>query len=365
MDTNKIIDRFIKYVKTDSQSRDEIRFCDLITSELEALGFKVTKDYNAGEKCGSNGYNIYAKLPGEGTPILLSAHLDTVFPGKNINPVIRDNVIYSDGTTILGADDKAGICSILSAIAYMNENNIAHRPVEVLFSLCEELGLLGSRYADYSVVESRQAVVFDTDTVGRIVNSAAANMVLHFDFFGKSAHAGISPEKGKHALKAAAEAISNIPVGHVDDISVMNISNFLAPGKTNVICDKASFDMEIRSLKEERLQEHIQSTLNTISNACKLFDVTFEYETDRHSNVIAVSEDSTLIKEVVAAYKELGVDATLTQTFGGCDATNLCNAGIEAINVGIGMKDVHGCNEYIAIDDLVTTTKFVLNLLRK
>ncbi|MBE5816845.1 MAG: M20/M25/M40 family metallo-hydrolase [Clostridiales bacterium] len=365
MDTNKIIDRFIKYVKTDSQSRDEIRFCDLITEELEALGFEVTKDYKAAEKCGSNGYNIYARLPGEGTPILLSAHLDTVFPGKNINPIIENGVIHSDGTTILGADDKAGICSIISAMTYIKENNIPHRPVEILFTLCEELGLLGSRYADYSMIESKQAVVFDTDNVGEIINSAAANMVLHFDFFGKAAHAGISPENGKHALKAAVEAIYNIPVGHVDDISVMNVSNFLAPGKTNVICNKASFDMEIRSLKEERLQEHIQATLNTVEKACKAYDVTFQYETDRHSNVIAVDKDSTLIKEVVSAYEKLGVSATLSQTFGGCDATNLCNAGIEAVNVGIGMQDVHGCNEYIKTEDLITTTGFVINLLSK
>lgn len=160
--------------------------------------------------------------------------MDTVAPGYGISPILRDGVIYSDGTTILGSDDKAGIAAAMEAVQTIVEKGLPHRPIEFLLTICEENGILGSKYADYSKIISKEAIVLDNEDVGHLVNQAAAYMKIHFSIQGKSAHAGVSPEKGIHALKAVAECISGIECGRVSEISVVNVANLLCPGQTNI-----------------------------------------------------------------------------------------------------------------------------------
>lgn len=156
--------------------------------------------------------------------------------------------------------------------------------------------MLGSRYADYGKIKSKTALVLDGEDIGEIVNSAAANIVMSISFFGKKAHAGVCPENGIHALKAAAYAAANIPVGHVDDISVQNISNFVSEGPTNIVADKASFDMEFRSYDEDTVQKHIADALAVMKEACEKFGTTFEYDSERHSGAFTVDPESQFIK---------------------------------------------------------------------
>ena len=148
MDTNRLTERFMDYVRCDSESRDERRFCEKLEAELVALGLEVRRD-DVSESTGSNGFNIHARLNGTGKPLLFSCHMDTVFPGKGITPVIRDGVICSDGTTILGSDDKSGIAAVMESLHRIVEGNLPHRTIEVMFTVCEEIGLLGSKNADY------------------------------------------------------------------------------------------------------------------------------------------------------------------------------------------------------------------------
>ena len=333
MNKQRLLDRFLRYINCPSESGSERSFCELIEQELSALGLEVKRG-EVGEKCGSNGFNLYAFLPGDGEPLLLSAHLDTVSPGVGIRPVIEDGVIRSSGDTILGADDKSGVAAILEALETLHEGGLAHRPVEVLFSICEELGLLGAKYADYSLFHSKQAIVFDSSANGAVVNRSPANVVLHIAFQGKSAHAGVAPEQGIHALKAAAEAVSHIPCGHVDELTVMNVANFLAPGKTNVVPAQASFDMEIRSFEEETLQKHLRETEQAVKDACEKFGTQYTLSLDRHSDVLYVPEDCKLVTDLFEVYRRLGAEPFCKSTYGGCDATWLFANGIDAVNVG-------------------------------
>lgn len=159
--------------------------------------------------------------------------------------------------------------------------------------------MLGSRYADYGKIKSKTAIVLDGEDIGEIVNSAAANIVMSISFFGKKAHAGVCPENGIHALKAAAYAAANIPVGHVDEISVQNISNFVSEGPTNIVADKASFDMEFRSYDEDTVQKHIADALAVMKEACEKFGTTFEYDSERHSGAFTVDPESQFIKDIL------------------------------------------------------------------
>lgn len=362
-ENSRLIDRFLRYITCDSESGSERQFCDMIECELKALRLDVVRD-EVRERCGSDGWNVYAAMPGEGEPLLFCAHLDTVAPGRGIRPVIgEDGVVRSSGDTVLGADDKSGVAAVMEALHIIREQGLPHRPVEVLFTVCEELGLRGSRHADYSRIKSRQAVVLDSSKNQALINRAPANMALHIDIKGKPAHAGVAPENGVHALKAAAAAIANIPCGRVDECTVMNVANLLSPGKTNIVPADASFDMEIRSFEEERLAKRIDEARSALDSACAQFGASYTMTQDRHSDVLYVPEDSALVQSLIAAYRKLGVEAKPESTFGGSDATWLYKNGIDAINVGTGMRAVHGVGEYIAVKDLLLTCDMVLHMM--
>ncbi len=363
MDAARLMERFLRYVRCGSESGNERDFCLLIEEEFRRLGIDFLRDV-VGEAVGSNGWNLIASIPGEGEAILFSCHMDTVTPGQGILPILENGVIRSAGDTILGADDKSGIAAVLEALECIFEEGVSHRPVELLFSLCEERGLLGSRHADYSRFKSKEALVLDTGEIGRVINRAPAIVHLHIRVHGKASHAGVEPKKGVHALKAAAEAIANITCGQPDDMSVMNVANFVSEGATNVVPDLATFDMEIRSFTEELLQKHIREAESALQKACRTYGATYELALTRHSDPLYVAEDGPLLTKVRELYATMGVQVRVEGTFGGCDATWLNAHGIAALNTGTGMQQAHSVHESIALADLQTVTSLVYGLIR-
>ncbi|MBR5305337.1 MAG: M20/M25/M40 family metallo-hydrolase, partial [Oscillospiraceae bacterium] len=212
MNTQRLVDTFLKYVQIDSESFSELNMAKAVISDLEELGFSVYMD-DCGKEIGSNAGNVYATLKGDENrePILFSAHMDTVKPGIGVKPVIADGVIRSDGTTILGGDDKSGITAVIEAMRMVKEQNISHPDIEIVFTVCEEQGLLGSRHLDYSRITAKKAVVLDSSgDAGKIITSAPGQVKIDGCFVGRSAHAGIAPEKGISAIQIAAEAVSNM-----------------------------------------------------------------------------------------------------------------------------------------------------------
>ena len=362
MNQERLLQRFLRYVACASESFHERAFCLLVEEELKALGVQVERQ-EVGEKCGSDGWNIHGFLPGTGEPILFSAHLDTMPPGENIRPVITDGIIRSSGDTILAADDKAGIAALVEAIAMIVESGAAHRPVEILLTLCEEVGMLGAKYADYSKIVSKEAVVLDFDAVGIIINRSPAYIRLYFRIDGKSAHAGLSPDQGINALKAAATAVANIPCGFIGEMSVQNVANFAAPGRTNAVSDVATFDAEIRSYEEETLQALAAEMERQVAAACAAVGATYSVRRERFSDALYVPEDSPLILALSAAMEQCGVTPSVEKTFGGCDATWISANGIDVVNIGVGMEGAHSVQEYIAVADLVATTEILLKVI--
>lgn len=143
IDQNRALESFLRYIAIDSETHHEKPMTELLVRELEALGLTVTVD-RVGEDPAveSDSGNIFATLPGDETlsPMLFSAHQDTVTPGRGIRPRVEDGYVYSDGTTILGADDKSGVAAIMEALRVIREKELPHRPIEILFSVREEGG---------------------------------------------------------------------------------------------------------------------------------------------------------------------------------------------------------------------------------
>ena len=209
----RLLSTFVDYVQIDSESKNEKAMSERLVKDLSSLGFEAYAD-ESGKAAGSNGNNVYCYIPGtlDLEPILFSAHMDTVTPGIGIEPIIEDGYVKSKGNTILGGDNKAGICAVMEALKTIKEHDLPHRPMEIVFSISEEVGLLGAKNLDYNNLKSKKAIILDSGgNAGKIIVQAPGQAKIYAKIFGKAAHAGNSPESGISAIMVGAEAVSNKP----------------------------------------------------------------------------------------------------------------------------------------------------------
>lgn len=362
---NRLVEKFIEYVKIDSETLNEKAFADHLYAELDELGFDLFKD-EIGQSFGSNGYNIYGYLHGDLDlePLVLSCHMDTVTPGVGIQPVIRDGAIYSDGTTILGGDDKSGIAAIVEAIKVVQEKKMDHRPLEVVFTIAEEGGLKGSKNFDCSRVKSRKGLVFDSGgDVGAVITKAPAQDKFTFKVIGKAAHAGIAPEEGINAIQVAAEAISNMNLLRIDEETTANIGIIQGGNATNIVTPEVTVIAEARSLKNDKLDIQSKHMMDTFDSAAEKFGAKVEIIMERTNNAFQISDDHDLIGLMASCFDRMGVDMTLKSSGGGSDANNFNEKGIEMINLATGMSKVHTNDEFITIDNLTKVSRLVYEVI--
>lgn len=362
----RIVDAFIDYVQIDSPTKSELEFSIFIKNELEVLGFDVAID-DAGEKCGSNTGNVIAKIKGslDKESILFSCHMDTVSPSIGIKPIIKDGTIYSDGTTILGGDDKAGIAAIIEALKVIKENSINHGPIEIVFSIYEEGGLHGAKNLDYSQLTSKKAFVLDSGgDPGQIIIQGPAQDKVNVKIVGKPAHAGVAPEEGISAIMVASDAIAGMNLLRIDDETTANIGSIEGGGATNIVTPEVLVKAEARSLSNEKLAAQSKHMVECFEASAKKFGAHIEASVERMYNAFEISADDPIVQHVIQACQAVGVKSFTDSTGGGSD-TNVLNAnGIKAINLGIGERKPHTLEEHLHIVDLVNAAKLVLAIIK-
>lgn len=362
-----MINDFIEMVQISSLSLKEKSFADNLSNKLKAMGLEVFID-NAGEKCNGNTGNIIAKLKGNTSvpTVMFSAHMDTVVPGENIKPQIRDGYIYSDGTTILGADDKAGIAAILEAIRHIKENNIKHGDIELVFFIAEEGGLFGSKHLDYSKVQSKMAFILDSGgPVGNVIVQGPSQMKIFADFKGKAAHAGVAPENGINAIQVASRAINNMKLLRIDHETTANVGSIIGGTATNIVADAVLVKFEARSLNNEKLKAQSDHMVHCINKACEEFNTTCDLQVSLNYPAFTIEKSAPIAKLVTHAIEGLGLTANLTSTGGGSDTNILNGNGIAAVTLAIGMNNVHTNSENIAVDDIVKSAELVAAIIQQ
>lgn len=362
----RITEEFMNLVKIDSLSFQEREIADILKKTLLELGFEVYED-EAGKYYNTSCGNIYGYLPGEPgfEPILLSAHMDTVAPGKGKRAILHeDGTITSDGTTVLGADDLSGIVSILEAVRVIKEKRIAHCSIEVLFTIAEEVYIRGSDVFDYSRIKSKEAYVLDlTGPVGYA--AIAAPTVLSFDAVikGKAAHAGFAPELGINSIAIAAEVISQITQGRLDDNTTLNIGLIEGGKARNIVSDECIFKGEVRSLSNAKAEAEIKNIKKVLAATSIKYQADFELVTDIGCLAYRTDTEHKVVKRFLSACKELGYETRLIDTFGGSDNNNFAKHGISGIVMASGMNNVHSCNEYTHVDELIKCSNIVIKLI--
>lgn len=360
----RVLSSFLSLVQIDSESKNERAVGEYLAEQLRALGLEVITDH-AGETYGSNGFNILARLSGEGEPILLSAHMDTVTPGIGVKPVVRDGVVYSDGTTILGSDDKSGVCTILEAVQTVVEQKIPHRPVEIMFSIGEELGMLGVKAFDCSQLKSRRAYIFDSGgEVGYIITQAPGQVKIFADVYGKSAHAGAAPETGISAIQVAAHAVSKMKLLRIDEETTCNIGTFHAEYATNIVPDHVHLMAEVRSRDLGKLNAQVEHMRACLQEACDAFGAKLSCELRTNYVTYKIPSESETVKAAIAAVEKIGCKAEIRQGGGGSDANIYNQRGLEAIVLSTGMSKAHTKEECIKVENLEKTAALALELIK-
>lgn len=365
---DRLVEEFCKLVSIDSPTFGERKMADYLKDELTQLGFKVIED-NSGARYHSDCGNVYGYLAGdlEGEPLLFSAHMDTVEPSKGKMAIIKeDGTITSDGTTVLGADDLSGIVAILEAIRVIKENKLSHRSIEVLFPIAEESYLLGSNVYDFCEIKSKEAYVLDlSGPVGLAAIKAPTVVSFTATIKGKTSHAGFAPEEGIHAIKVAGNAIGSIEQGRVDGEMTVNIGMIEGGIARNIVPDHCVIKGEVRSLNHEKALEEVKRIENVFNENAKKFGATCEYETSFGCIAYEVEENHPVIQRFQKVCKDLEYETKLTTTSGGSDNNNFLLNGIKGIVLACGMNQVHSCDEYTTISELMKISNIVLKLMTR
>ena len=367
----RIRELFEELVSIDSVSFSERQMADCLTDILKEMKFEVIEDL-AGEHYGGNAGNLYGFLngTGEGTSTLFVAHMDTVHPGASKKAVFHeDGKITSDGTTVLGSDDVAGIVEILEGIRLLQDQNIPHGDIEILFPIAEELYDKGSKVFDFSVVKSKQAYVLDfSGHVGKAALRAPSIVSFRVEIKGKASHAGFAPEKGINAIALMAEGISKIRQGRLEDETTLNIGLIHGGRMTNIVSENCVCEGEIRGYHHERVMELLEETkqifetvIETAQGTDKNAELLFSHEIN--IKAYAVDKNSGVVQRFCRACEKIGVEPELTETFGGSDNNVIVNQGIDGVVLSCGMNNAHSVHEYIEMEDLVKGAALVKELI--
>ena len=370
----RLLDTFLKLVRMDSESFYEKEIQHFVATEMKKCGCKVFVD-KAGKKIGSTAQgNVLATLKGNrpGKPFLLAAHMDTVAPGRGVKPMVKKDRITSDGTTILGGDDKTGVALMIEIARVLKETKAPHNDIEFLFTLDEETGMKGSKNLDYSKIKSKDGLILDNEELAELLvrGPAVADFIVQIK--GVTAHAGVCPEKGISALEVAAKALSIMKLGRVDAETVCNFGIVSGGKVTNAVMPELHLKGEARSLNPVKLQKQLKHMKDCFTKAAKLFvkkvdgktiHPQIDIQTPLRYGVLRVPTNSTTVKLVLAAAKKYGTQIKPMSSGGGCDANVMCQHGITAANLGLGVRQCHTPQEYVDIAEFYQASRIALEVV--
>ncbi|SER15240.1 peptidase T-like protein [Gracilibacillus ureilyticus] len=363
----RIIEQFLELVKIDSVTQHERKIANHLTGFFKEMGLEVMEDKTA-EITSHEAGNILVRYPGNADKeaIYFTSHMDTVSPGNGISPIVQKDYICSDGTTILGADDKAGIAAIIETILLLKERTIEHGDIYFLITSGEESGLVGSRYFDETSLPVKYGYALDSDgEVGQIITAAPSQVKIYATIYGRAAHAGVSPEKGISAISLTAKAVTNMPLGRIDEETTANIGSFEGKGPTNVVCEQVLLVAEARSLSEKKLDVQVKQMVEALESTAAAMGGKVDIKTELMYPSYRFGEEDEVVKTAVRAVKNMETEPVLATSGGGSDANHLSGKGIPTVNLAIGYENIHTTSERISIEQLVKIPQLMMEIIKE
>lgn len=393
---NKLLDRFCRYVKiwseSDGKAADAGAFpsterqwdiAKVLVKELRNLG---TRNVYLTDFCyvvAKIDSNIVDPEERKKYPtILLMAHMDTVdeVTGENVKPVISmlsaaesptgqdDTIIKSDGTTLLGADDKAGVSAIMAAVEYLmnhyEDENLKHGPIEVMFSPDEETGH-GMDKVPLNILKADFAVTVDGGNEGELESECFNAWACTISFTGKACHTGSAREGGMiNAVTLASSFVNQLPHDMAPE-TTEGYQGFIAPMEISGSIESASVDMLLRSFNIEEIEKEKEIIKNTAEKVIKEFGGTYELNfKQQYLNMKEkLDQHPEILQRLEKAYEDSGVKIIRKPIRGGTDGSRLTELGIPTPNIFTGAHEFHSRNEWLSLNQCAKSADVLINLL--
>jgi tripeptide aminopeptidase len=359
------LDLFLELAAIPSPPGEERAVADRVAQELHSIGLDVYED-DTGPEIGSTMGSLYARLEptAEGTPIFLCAHLDTVPPEGPIEPVVEDGVVRNGAGTILGADNKAAVASVVEGVRRTLEGTRPHAGLELVFTAKEEVGLRGAYAFDHSRLHAQLGYVYDQAApIGEIVIGAPWAATLEVAFHGRAAHAGMYPEEGRSAIAAAARAVADLRLGRIDEETSANVGTIEGGTARNIIPEHCTLKAEARSHDEAKLADVVREMEEAFAFAAALAECEVETQIDRSYRGYRFRKDEPAVALAARALERCGFTPSYALTGGGADANVFNERGIPCVTLANAMADIHTPDEHIAVADIEAMVDVTLALL--
>ncbi|MBT2677596.1 M20/M25/M40 family metallo-hydrolase [Bacillus sp. ISL-35] len=368
INNERLLNEFLELVQIDSETKYETEIARVLKQKFEDLGVEVFEDDTTAQT-GHGAGNLICTLKGtkEGVDtIYFTSHMDTVVPAKGVKPSIKDGYVVTDGTTILGADDKTGLSVMLETIRVLKEQSIPHGTIQFIITVGEESGLVGAKALDSSLVKAKYGYALDSDgKVGNIIVAAPTQAKVSAVIHGKTAHAGVAPEKGVSAITIAAKAVSRMPLGRIDEETTANIGRFQGGTQTNIVADRAEILAEARSLIPEKMEAQVAKMKEAFESAAQEMGGKAEVDVQVMYPGFKFGEGDLVVELAKKAAAKIGRSSELLHSGGGSDANVIAGFGIPTVNLAVGYEEIHTTNERMPIEELEKLAEMVIALIQE
>ena len=354
---------FLEVIKIDGVSAKEKNVAKYITNFLNNLSLQ-TKIDNSLKKTMSNTGNVVCRI-GNGGDFVLCSHMDTARSTKHVKPIVKKDKITSDGDTVLGVDNRAGIAVLLFLAEKITLEKIPVNDFTLAFTTCEETSLGGSSHLRLSN-KIKKGFVFDSyQDPGNYICGSFGAASFTIEIIGKAAHSGIEPEKGVNALLIASAGINKTKVGRLKDGSTINFGIIEGGSGTNVVPEKITIVGEVRANSTEKVEKYISIISQKFNDEAAKLKGQIKFIWNWDFKPYKITQDKKIVKDIKKAITNANLSPVMSISKGGSDANSFNENGIEAINLGIGAKNPHSNNEYILLDDLQKSFRIAYELVKK
>ena len=371
IDKERLAGTLIRLCETDSPSRSEGRMATLLRNQFTTLGADSIQEDMSAAGTGSDTGNLIVRFNGTAPsrePLFFSCHMDTVEPGTGVRVARSGDIFSSMGDTVLGGDDKSGIAALLELMTILTESKARYGPIELIFTTCEEVGLLGAKYLEYERLQARFGYALDTTGIDRVITGAPAANRLKITLHGIAAHAGLNPEQGISAFCLASKAMADLRLGRLDDESTANFGCMHGGVATNIVPALLTIEGEVRSHSTEKLASHTSTIISAFQNVVKEWPVAPEVG-DNHPWVdidiqleypaMSLHDNDPVLTRIRKAGLLAGRNLEFLVAGGGSDANILNSYGLPTAIVATGMNNVHTTEEYLDLNDVVSLTELL------
>ena len=309
--------------------------------------------------------NLIATVNGEGTPLLLNAHMDRVPPGLGHTPILNGGVLYSDGQTNLGADDAAGITIILEVLRRVTEQQLPIPPLVILFTVQEETGLCGAHGFDSASLKATDGIVFDNAfEAGVVVSKSAAYDAFTITIHGNSGHPGKDLTGTVNVIEIFRQT-HFLSGSQAFDQTRITIGKINAGSARNAIPGLMIIEGEIRSFESaDKRQQYKVKIKEAFEQSARDLGGRIEISFDTHNDGYSIDPDEPLLQVYQQVLAERDGVLIMQPTFIGSD-TGGFRPGIKAFTISTGVINEHTKDESVALAPLEQIVVDTLHLLHQ